>query len=434
MTAIPLTLPGADTAGEIESFAHDLAGLERRYALLWHGMPTTAPCLGDPVTRRRQRTHARAARALVGRLATETERYPESERLRPAWRRRVEEEVRRFGEECLGWPAGYRRLLFADAYYDSTVAFARAARAFDPELEADEIGQALRNVWIMNSLQMLLDRPVELSPAIFAYSMLYPETDNFLDDPEVGAADKRSFNRLLGARLAGTPVEPRGARLARVFRLVARIERQWPRAEYREVHESLLAIHRGQTRSLDQHGTRTALSEDDLLSISIAKGGASVLADGYLTAGRLTPDEADFCFGYGVFLQFLDDLQDLDTDRAAGHATLFSTAPAGAPLDALASRVYHLMNRVVTGSRRFSDPRHADSKDLILRNSVLLFVGAVAAHRAHFSKPFVRALETRWPLRFKAMLDIQARARKRFGKSLAKLKESRGVDTALDLL
>ncbi len=29
--------------------------------------------------------------------------------------------------------------------------------AFDPQVSVDDLGQALRNVWITNSLQMLLD-------------------------------------------------------------------------------------------------------------------------------------------------------------------------------------------------------------------------------------------------------------------------------------
>ena len=45
-----------------------------------------------------------------------------------------------------------------------------------------EIGQAMRNVWIMNISQVLLNVEVKFTNAIFAYSMLYPYTDNILDD------------------------------------------------------------------------------------------------------------------------------------------------------------------------------------------------------------------------------------------------------------
>ena len=103
---------------------------------------------------------------------------------------------------------------------------------------------------------MLLDRPVELRPGLFAYSMLYPVTDNWLDDPEVSTSAKRSFNERFGRRLAGLPVSPADERDAAVGRLVERIEDEWPRDRFPSVYASLLAIHDGQMRSLAQQGAR----------------------------------------------------------------------------------------------------------------------------------------------------------------------------------
>lgn len=50
------------------------------------------------------------------------------------------------------------------------------------------------------------------------------------------------------------------------------------------------------------------LSELETLTVYLAKGGASVLADGYLVAGKLTKDQEYFLFGYGAYLQLLDDI------------------------------------------------------------------------------------------------------------------------------
>ena len=207
MSALPIT--ATEPAATESRFRNDLDALEGRYVDLWQRTPDEPPSLGPPVSRRRQIANARAARRLIDRLAREVERYPDEDDESAHWRNELEAEVRAFGESRLGWPAGYRRLLFADAYYESSVAFSRRARAFDPDLGAEEIGQAIRNVWIMNSLQMLGERQVGLSPAIFAYSMLYPETDNYLDDPEVAIADKRRFNERLGRRLRGEPLAGR---------------------------------------------------------------------------------------------------------------------------------------------------------------------------------------------------------------------------------
>ncbi|MCJ7695484.1 MAG: hypothetical protein MUO40_08655, partial [Anaerolineaceae bacterium] len=68
--------------------------------------------------------------------------------------------------------------------------FFEQARAFDPNISINEIIQATRNLWIANSQQMLLGIPPELTTTLFAYSMLYPISDNFLDDPLVSKMEK----------------------------------------------------------------------------------------------------------------------------------------------------------------------------------------------------------------------------------------------------
>ena len=79
---------------------------------------------------------------------------------------------------------------------------ARPARSIR-RLRLDDLWQALRNVWIGNNLQMLLRRPVRLTRGLFAYSMLYPVTDNLLDAPDRSSDDKRAFNGRLGQAAGG---------------------------------------------------------------------------------------------------------------------------------------------------------------------------------------------------------------------------------------
>lgn len=404
--------------------------LTRRHVELWNSTPSVEPDLGPVVSRRRQRANARATARLVDRMANRVETCPEDEDSRRVWREETREEVSRFGEERFGWPAGYRSLVCGDEFFETSLAFTREARAFDPTLGPEDLFQALRNVWIMNSVQMLLELPVELSFSIFAYSMLYPVTDNFLDDLSVSADEKRRFNRRLGRRLAGDILVPASRHEANVSRLIARIESQFPRTSWPGVWESLLAIHGGQVKSLAQQGPGAR----DLVATSVEKGGASVLADGYLTAGELRPSEAEFFFGYGVFLQFLDDLQDARTDFEAGHRTVFSRLVEVERLDEPASRLFALLHRVIDGGERFADPRYDDLKDLIRRNCVGLFVGAVADDPGLFSRGFVRHLERRWPIRFRALRRLKKRARKRFERTGELLRQKHGVRSVFELL
>jgi len=359
-------------------FAGTVRDLTLRHIRLWWETPSHPPLLGDAPGSRRQRDNARACERLIDEVARRIEIYPQSEVERRDWRQHVKALVQRFGEEHLAWPEGYRALLFDDAFYQTTRAFVREARAFDAAVRADELLQALRNVWIANSVQMLLDLPLELGPSLFAYSMLYPYTDNVLDNPRIPPADKAGFSGRLRRRLAGEAVAPANPHERQVFRLVEQIEWDRPRSQYPEVHASLLAIHEAQAASLVQQGGLTGPYENDLLAISVAKGGTSVLADGYLAAGTLSAEEAEFCFGYGVFLQLIDDLQDVVDDQRAGHATIFSQSAGHWPLDRLASRLFRLIARVIDESPRFNGPRFAQQKDLIRRNCTFLLVGSIA--------------------------------------------------------
>ncbi len=322
-------------------------------------------------------------------------------------------------------------LLFGDAYFAASLAFSREARLASPGLPLDSLWQALRNVWIANSLQMLLDLPVGLGPGLFGYSMLYPLTDNLLDDPGVSASVKREFGQRFGQRLAGLPTIPAGPEEATIFRMVDRVDEEFPRDDFEDVHASLLAIHRGQTRSLSQQGGR-GLTDAEILAISCEKGGASVLADLCLVAGGATPAEERFAFGYGVLLQLLDDLQDVEDDLLAGHETLFTRAAGRGPLDTTTARLARFIDAVLDGPGPFAGPAFADRKDLIRRNCRSLLVGAVAEARRRFTWRFRRSLSRQWPFTLGALRRLRRRADRSFGRAAATLEERTGAPSLLD--
>jgi hypothetical protein len=86
--------------------------------------------------------------------------------------------------------------------------FIRQARSFDPEIPFEDIYQASRNVWSMNFMQLLTGEPIVLTPAVLAYSLLYPYTDNYLDDPQIPVETKQSLNERFRVRLMGGEVRP----------------------------------------------------------------------------------------------------------------------------------------------------------------------------------------------------------------------------------
>lgn len=217
----------------------------------------------------------------------------------------------------------FLKFFIDQGYLQVAEEFIKAAKKNDSELKPEEIFQALRNVWIMNSLQIFWGLPLKMTPSVYAYSMLYPYTDNFLDNPELSKEEKIEFNNRLYRVLDGEKLIPKNFIEEKVFSLVSQIESQYSRDTYPQVFESLRLIQEAQIESMKQDSNEILIG-DKILPISFFKGGTSVLADAFLVKGNLNIDEMDFTFTYGTFLQLLDDLQDAEDDKKDRHQTLFS--------------------------------------------------------------------------------------------------------------
>jgi hypothetical protein len=176
----------------------------------------------------------------------------------------------------------------------------------------------------------------------------------------------------------------------------------------------MLSIFNGQIKSLmQQRGTLPAISED-ILGISVEKGGTSVLADGYLVAGELTPRQEDFCFGFGVFLQFADDLQDITEDAARGHRTLFSQEAGRSDLDPLVFRLLRYMTLILEQKLDSSSPREKALQDMIRPNCALMYMESVGKHAGYFSRACVRRFQRAFPVKFGYLRKMRGSIEGRF--------------------
>ena len=436
MCALPLSVQdiGSCPTPTQRSFWSRFSSLEEKYRILWEETESAPLIPGEATSWLNRFANYRHSRRLIDFLAGEIRVFPADPVFQRVWRRRVEQEIREFGRKRFGWPDSYGDLLVSDNFFATSRRFVRQARRFDPEISGSDVGQALRNVWIVNSLQMLLGLEVALTPAVFAYSMLYPLTDNYLDDPMVSDEQKAALNDNLTLWLEGQTAPPVNAHHEQVRGLVSVIENQFDRQEFDSVFSSLLAIHWAQAGSMRQHDSGQSLDDDELLRISIRKGGASVVADGYLAAGRLDLAEEDFCMGYGAFLQLLDDLQDVQEDLQAGHQTLFTAAAGQGPLDDCVSRLHRFMQSVVEDARRIQGGQNGPTKNLILRNCIFLLVGAIAENRSLFTRRFRHRIESHWPLGMKSMLGLRRRGMRLFGGAAESLKQDRECKSIFDLV
>lgn len=401
-------------------FEQDLRGLTDRYVTIWESLAAAPPA--EVHSEEEQRSCEVRAGLLISAIEECARNGTDAEGV-SCGNGRLFRSLRELGTGILGIPD----VLFSKECLDATRSFVPEAQRFDRRITPAALSQGLRNVWVMTCLQLLLGRRPAISPSVFAYSMLYPYTDNHLDQPGASAVEKERSCRRLGARLCGTMIEPSDEREVLVFRLIEMIEREFPRNLFPDVHSSLLAIHLAQWESVFQQGAFPP-TEREALRISVAKGGASVLADGWLISGRLEEDEADFIFGLGVMLQLLDDLQDTIEDSAAGRTTLFTRAAQAGPLDLIAERLRAFITRVLDAGRRPATTETLRIRQTIGRSCRLLIVRAAAESPSLFSEGYLVRAERASPVRLDFIRSRGAEARRLLKRNIGKI-----GDTALSL-
>jgi hypothetical protein len=333
-------------------------------------------------------------------VGAEAERAPRAASEQAATQERILASFASFARAGLGWRQDQVDFLLGSGFVPVANEFVRAARRFDPSISGSDIYQAGRNAWTMNGLQLLMGLPVQLTPSVLAYSLLYPYTDNYLDDPALAEDDKLEFSRRFARRLAGEPVEPQQNLERTVYSLVNMIEGHYPRASHAQVYHSLLAIHRAQEKSVRLLRHKASPYDMDVLGISLEKGGTSVLADGYLVAGNLTPAQANSLFGWGAFLQLADDLQDVEQDRRDGLSSLFSQTAGRWPLDGITDRTLQFGHQVLQSLAWSRGPHAILLKEMMAWATSQLVVGAVGRASRYYSRRYLWEMEAHSPFRF----------------------------------
>jgi len=387
--------------------------LTAAHSALWWRAGDAFPDLRRTFTVGEQRANERELDRFIEQVVAEADNAPQTEKDVAATQQRIMEAFGGFAKGALGLEDRHLDVILGSGFTASASMFAREARRFDSRISGADIFQASRNAWTMNGLQRLLGLPVRLTPSIFAYSMLYPYTDNFLDDPTVSPEEKAAFNRRFSQQLQGETVDAEGPLEERIHALVDMIEEEHPRSDNREVYNSLLAIQGAQIRSVDLMAQGASPYEVDVLEISLEKGGTSVLADGYLIAGRLTPAQSEFMFGWGAFLQLVDDLQDAAQDRQDGLMTVYSQTAGHWDLAPLANRAFGFGADVMERLEVFEREDAEALKELMWASALGLLVDGVGRARRYVNAPAVRRFERHSAFRFGALRKRRIKLRRR---------------------
>ena len=395
--------------------------LNQHFVDLWWECDTGLPDFGVQYTPQLQTQNEKHLLQFLDQVDQMLSKPPRSREEARERQMRLGAAFRCLAEEALGFTAAQLDLLPSQAFSEVSEEFVRRARAFDPKLSGEDIYQAGRNAWTANGLQWLLGLPVQVTPSILAYSLLYPYTDNYLDDPSVAVATKLAFNERFRQRLAGDCLTPVNTYEQIIFDLVGMIEKQYSRSNHPAVFESLLEIHHAQVRSLNLLRSAAPSGEVDVLGLSFHKGGTSVLADGYLVSGSLNEVQRQYTYGHGIFAQLLDDMEDIEQDSQAGRLTIYSQPAGHWTLDALVNRTFHFGRNVLIRLDCFDMDESV--RELIRRGADLLLIDAIGRTERYYSGAYLRALEAYSPFRFSLLNEQRNDFFRRHG-SLVKLMDT----------
>ena len=384
-----------------------------RCAALWNECAPEPPSLEPRYSRRDHEAREIAYDAELRAVEGEARRAPRTVAARAETQARLIASFGQFAASALDLETESTALLTGD-FLPAGIEFARRARAFDANLSQADTIQACRNAWTACGLQPLLGVPSGMTPSIVGYSLLYPYTDNYLDSEAVPLKAKLAFSQRFCERLQGNLATPLNRHEAAVWALVGMIEGQYPREQFGDVFDCLLAIHQAQEASIAQQRNES-LSDAELLKLSFAKGGTSVLADAALARGWMREDEGEAAFEWGALLQLGDDLQDVRDDLRRGSLTLFTRAAArGELLDHVVLRLLSFCEIVATRMRRLSNGSDR-LKDLLQMSWRSLIISAIADAHEFFSPAFLMRAESCAPFRFKFLRARRKRLANRQG-------------------
>ncbi|KAB3531317.1 hypothetical protein F8154_12920 [Alkaliphilus pronyensis] len=388
--------------------------LKEEYLSIWWQTSTDIPNLGKVISNRDKKRNKIKIEAFRKELLKILKEMPNEEEKLKIWSHQVTTLINQLELNIIGYE---NRTLdfFADKGYSRvTDLFIKEVKAFDSELSTKDMFQAIRNVWITNSIQILFGINVELTPSVFAYSMLYPYSDNYLDDTYIDINNKLKFNEKFRKWLEGAGEKTQNKHENCIYRLVKKIEDEYPRKKYKQVFESLVAIHSAQEKSLNQQKGPTVPYERDIIGITFEKGGASVLADGFLVKGKLTENESKFMFGYGILLQIIDDLQDATIDFENKHTTFFSQSMKLWKLDKLVNKLFWFIDKVLYECNLFSTQDAKKLRDVIRESCIIMIYEAISKNEKMFSKEYIRKIEEYSPVSFSYFKVLKRRFSKSF--------------------
>ncbi len=130
-----------------------------------------------------------------------------------------------------------------------------------------------------------------------------------------------------------------------------------------------------------------------------------MLADGYLVAGDLSLPMQQFLFGYGVWLQLADDIQDMKEDLQSGTMTLFSANGATGNLVGKVNRTFHFGRKIMDDIKYCPEETCDQFCKVILHSIEIMLIQSAGLQGRYFPKNYLNSLEEFSPVGFRFLRE-----------------------------
>ncbi|WP_353892773.1 hypothetical protein PRVXH_002146 [Proteinivorax hydrogeniformans] len=314
--------------------------------------------------------------------------------------------IKKVIEEAIGFHKEQLDLIYNEGFYNNLINFEEEAQKFIQDNEPSkgialrgDVYQATRTVMISAMMQLMFDKPISITPSLFAINMIYIYTDNYIDDPKTDKKSKMEFSKKISKYLLGERVLPQNEKEEIIFKLIDLFRLEYQQEEYEDLYNSLYYLHKAQEDSFvkQQHEINTS-SVDDMLKITMEKGGVFAIADGYLIKGHISYEAEKFCYGLGTFLQFIDDLQDVQSDLQTGNMTVFSkTIVEGDTLDNVTNKAIQFIKETLDSEIIVSHKQKL-VRDFVIHSCTYLIFETIAINSKYYSDEYVEQAEKHMPL------------------------------------
>lgn len=359
----------------------------------------------------RKKENETFVQALSERLRKKYQQRPKEEERREQWEQELEQDLWDFlKKEKILFITEWMSEEKLAAFKRETRRFVEQVRGFDQTLNQAQIWQALRNYFIYAILVDMQGEEQNAGEPILAYSLLYPYTDNYIDDERVSRQEKERYNRMIALKLKGGNVLPQNPLEEKTCCLLDMIGKVYKETKRLKVESVLLQLLEAQNCSIRQQ--KTEITEAEILDISIWKGSSSVLADYLFSTENWLEREERFYLKFGFLLQLVDDLQDIEEDQKAGSRTLMTKAAEQKRLEQRMNRLLWFGWNVI---REF-EPRNPELKGFVVKNCVEVTLFAASMNPQFFSKEYLKTFEPYLPFTLEFLKKMKKKQKKsRYG-------------------